>query len=133
MNLALQKPMTLAEFLAWEERQELRYEFDGFGPVAMTGGTLEHEAIGGTLRSLLDRQTPKKPSKPFPRNLCSGYSAEGRGDGRRNDEGRGRAAISCAFLPRARGNQSVPRNAAEKRRRGARERSLVNAAKIHAE
>ena len=31
--------MTLAEFLDWEERQELRYEFDGFQPIAMTGGT----------------------------------------------------------------------------------------------
>ena len=39
MNLALRKPMTLAEFLEWEERQPLRYEFDGVGPVAMTGGT----------------------------------------------------------------------------------------------
>ena len=29
MNLAVRKPMTLAEFLAWEERQEQRYEFDG--------------------------------------------------------------------------------------------------------
>ena len=37
MNLALRNPMTLAEFLAWEEREPLRYEFDGFGPVAMTG------------------------------------------------------------------------------------------------
>ncbi len=36
MNLALRKPMTLAEFLEWEERQPLRYEFDGVGPVAMT-------------------------------------------------------------------------------------------------
>ncbi len=27
------------QFLAWEEAQELRYEFDGFQPVAMTGGT----------------------------------------------------------------------------------------------
>ena len=53
MNVALRKPMTVAQFLAWEERQELRYEFDGFGPVAMTGGTDAHEAIGGTLRALL--------------------------------------------------------------------------------
>lgn len=37
--------MTLAAFLEWEERQELRYEFDGFQPVAMTGGTAEHSAI----------------------------------------------------------------------------------------
>ena len=45
MNLALRKPMTLAEFLAWEERQPLRYEFDGFQPVAMTGGTAAHAFI----------------------------------------------------------------------------------------
>ncbi len=38
-------PITLAEFLAWEERQELRHEFDGFAPVAMTGGTRAHETI----------------------------------------------------------------------------------------
>jgi hypothetical protein len=30
--------MTLGEFLAWEERQPTRHEFDGFQPVAMTGG-----------------------------------------------------------------------------------------------
>ncbi len=42
--------MTLAEFLAWEERQELRWEFDGFEPVAMTGGTYAHETIGGNIR-----------------------------------------------------------------------------------
>ena len=45
MNLALRKPMTLAEFLAWEEGQPLRYEFDGVGPVAMTGGTYGHSTI----------------------------------------------------------------------------------------
>ena len=37
MSNALRQPMTVEEFLAWEERQELRYEFDGFRPVAMTG------------------------------------------------------------------------------------------------
>ena len=58
MNLAVRKPMTLAEFLEWEERQPLRYEFDGVGPVAMTGGTAGHAdvqrnlaiAVGGRLR-----------------------------------------------------------------------------------
>ncbi len=45
MKLALRKPMTLEEFLAWEEGQPLRYEFDGFQPVAMTGGTFIHAAI----------------------------------------------------------------------------------------
>jgi Uma2 family endonuclease len=53
MGTALRKPMTLQEFLAWEERQELRYEFDGFGPVAMTGGTVEHSAIQGNLITAL--------------------------------------------------------------------------------
>ena len=50
--------MSLAEFLVWEERQELRYEFDGVLPVAMTGGTAGHAtiqrnlvlAVGGRLR-----------------------------------------------------------------------------------
>ena len=33
MSAAL-KPMTMDEFLAWEECQEERFEFDGFRPVA---------------------------------------------------------------------------------------------------
>ena len=53
MSMALQKPMSLAEFLLWEERQELRWEFDGFEPVAMTGGTAAHETIGGNVRAVL--------------------------------------------------------------------------------
>ena len=54
MNLALRKPMTLDEFLAWEERQELRYEFDGLQPVAMTGGTDAHSALTGNLLTALN-------------------------------------------------------------------------------
>jgi Uma2 family endonuclease len=37
--------MTLEAFLEWERRQELRYEFDGFKPVAMTGGSINHSII----------------------------------------------------------------------------------------
>jgi hypothetical protein len=37
--------MSLDEFLAWEERQDLRWEYDGLAPMAMTGGTAEHSAI----------------------------------------------------------------------------------------
>ena len=37
MDIAARRGMRLEQFLAWEERQELRYEFDGFAPVAMTG------------------------------------------------------------------------------------------------
>jgi hypothetical protein len=45
MSTALRRPMTLEAFLAWEERQERPWEFDGFAPVAMVGVTLEHADI----------------------------------------------------------------------------------------
>jgi Uma2 family endonuclease len=65
MSAVLQRPMTLAEFLEWEERQELRYEFDGFQPIAMTGGTLGHETICGTLRALLYQRLRGKPCRAW--------------------------------------------------------------------
>jgi Uma2 family endonuclease len=65
MSTALHRLMTLAEFLDWEERQELRYEFDGFQPVAMTGGTVRHEAIGFRLRALLLTRLEGKPCRPW--------------------------------------------------------------------
>ena len=61
MNLALPKPVTLAEFLAWEERQPLRYEFDGIGPVAMTGGTFAHAVIQRNLALALGGRLRGKP------------------------------------------------------------------------
>lgn len=45
MNVALRKPMTREEFFSWAQVQEGRYEFDGFLPVAMTGGTNNHGFI----------------------------------------------------------------------------------------
>jgi Uma2 family endonuclease len=63
VGAVLHKPMTLAEFLIWEERQEQRYEFDGFEPVAMTGGTYAHEVIGATLRALLRDRLQGKPCR----------------------------------------------------------------------
>ena len=61
MNVVLRQPMTVEDFLAWEERQELRYEFDGFSPVAMTGGTYEHDAIQVNLiRALANRLAGKR-------------------------------------------------------------------------
>jgi Uma2 family endonuclease len=53
MNVALRRPMTLAEFLAWEERQELRFEFDGYAPRAMVGGTMGHSLIQSNLVAAL--------------------------------------------------------------------------------
>ncbi len=43
--------MTLPEFLAWEERQELRYEFDGCRPVGPSGATVAQDRITFNARS----------------------------------------------------------------------------------
>lgn len=56
MISAARKTMTLADFLEWEERQELRYEFDGFQPVAMTGGTAAHAFIQRNLAISIGRR-----------------------------------------------------------------------------
>ncbi len=37
--------MTRDAFFAWAEAQNTRHEFDGFAPVAMTGGTRDHSLI----------------------------------------------------------------------------------------
>lgn len=42
-------PMTLEQFLAWEEQQERRHEFVDGLPRAMTGGTLRHSTIAGNV------------------------------------------------------------------------------------
>ena len=72
MNLALRKPMTLAEFLEWEERQPLRYEFDGVGPVAMTGGTYGHAAIERNL-AIAVRRTPPRQAVPISRKRSQDF------------------------------------------------------------
>ena len=58
MSVAAHRSMSLAEFLSWEERQPLPYEFDGFRAIGMNGGTGGHSgilrnlaiSIGGRLR-----------------------------------------------------------------------------------
>ncbi len=56
MSVTLREPtMTQAEFFDWAEVQEERYEFDGFQPVAMTGGTANHSRIIRNLLVTLDR------------------------------------------------------------------------------
>ena len=68
MSVAVRRPMTIEEFLAWEEGQELRWEFDGFRAVAMTGGTAGHSAIQ---RNLIATLTPRLRGKP-----CQAYTAD---------------------------------------------------------
>ncbi len=69
MNLPLRQPVTLAEFLAWEERQPLRYEFDGVGPVAMTGGTAAHAAIQANLAIAVGGRLRGGPCRFFGSDL----------------------------------------------------------------
>jgi Uma2 family endonuclease len=50
MSVALHKPrMTRDQFFTWAQAREERYEFDGFQPVAMNGGTLNHSQIAQNL------------------------------------------------------------------------------------
>ena len=53
MNVPLRQSWTQEEFFAWAGSQEGRYEFDGFQPVDMTGGTLDHSVITGNLHGAL--------------------------------------------------------------------------------
>lgn len=53
MTAALRRIMTLDEFLAWEANQLERYEFDGFGPVAMHDVTVAHSTLNMNLTAEL--------------------------------------------------------------------------------
>jgi Uma2 family endonuclease len=53
MSVALSKVWTEDAFLSWARRQEGRYEFDGFAPVAMNGGSANHSLIIGNIQAAL--------------------------------------------------------------------------------
>jgi Uma2 family endonuclease len=69
MNTALRETMTLVEFLDWEERQALRYEFDGLQPIAMTGGTAAHAAIQRNLAIAVGGRLRGRPCRFFGSDL----------------------------------------------------------------
>ena len=69
MSTALRDAMTFAEFLAWEEAQEPRYEFDGFAPVGMTGGSVEHATIQRNLITALTNRLRGRPCQAFGSEL----------------------------------------------------------------
>ena len=60
--------MSLNEFLLWEQGQELRYEFDGVQPVAMTGGTIAHSVIATNIVVALDPKL-REPCRAFQSDL----------------------------------------------------------------
>lgn len=61
--------MSLDEFLAWEHEQELRYEFDGFRPVAMTGRTIAHPEIATNIIEALRRRLQGRSCRAFRGDL----------------------------------------------------------------
>ena len=69
MSQAQITTMTVPEFLDWEAKQELRYEFDGFRPIAMTGGTYAHTAININLTTALNIGLRGKRCRPAGQNL----------------------------------------------------------------
>ncbi len=59
MDTLLRAPWTVDEFLAWEDRQEGKHEFDGFDVIEMTGGSRAHQRIVfNLLTSLTARLDP---------------------------------------------------------------------------
>ena len=69
MNGALRQPVSIADFLAWEEQQELRYEFDGLQAYAMTGGTAAHALVQRNLVTALTVRLRGKRCQPYGSEL----------------------------------------------------------------
>jgi Uma2 family endonuclease len=66
MNIALRRPrMTRAEFFDWAQTQDVSHEFDGFQPVAMTGGTVNHSQITGNILAGLRARLAGRPCRPL--------------------------------------------------------------------
>jgi len=65
MNVALQKPWTQERFFKWAQAQDLRYEFDGFQPVAMTGGSVAHSRLIRNLGFALQSRLRGRPCEPL--------------------------------------------------------------------
>ena len=65
MNVALRRVMTVAEFLNWEERQDVKYEFDGVDVRAMVGVAPRHAAIQANLLSALVQRLRGGPCRAW--------------------------------------------------------------------
>jgi Uma2 family endonuclease len=58
-------PMTLAEFLAWEEGQEHKHEFVDGRIAAMAGASMIHNRIAANVISSLHGKLKGKPCQPY--------------------------------------------------------------------
>jgi Uma2 family endonuclease len=57
--------MTRGQFLDWAQARDERYEFDGFQPVAMTGGTINHNVITLNIHRALHARLQGTGCRPF--------------------------------------------------------------------
>ena len=65
MNIPLRRVWTQDEFFAWAGAQEGRFEFDGFQPVAMTGGTAGHSVIAQNILFTLRNRLRDSGCRPL--------------------------------------------------------------------
>lgn len=65
----MRQPMTKTAFLEWEERQEFRWEFDGIGPVAMTGVSVAQATIYGNAITALNLRLRGAPCRAYGSDL----------------------------------------------------------------
>ena len=66
---AFLRRMTIAEFVAWEDQQPDKHEFDGFSIRAMTGGTRAHATIQRNIIAALHVRLRGRPCEVFGREL----------------------------------------------------------------
>ena len=64
MDVATKRPMTVDEFLAWDDEQEGRHEFDGEEVVEMVGSAYGHEIIVACLLRALGNRLENTPFLP---------------------------------------------------------------------
>jgi Uma2 family endonuclease len=76
MSVTVRIPtMTRDQFFDWAEAQDARYEFDGFQPVAMTRGNLNHNDIALNLHCA--RHARLRGTRCRPRGLDAGVATIG--------------------------------------------------------
>lgn len=59
------KPMSVADYLVWEEGQAQKHEFVDGRPVAMAGASKRHNLIASNLIRHLGNRLDGKPSRPY--------------------------------------------------------------------
>jgi Uma2 family endonuclease len=65
MNIALRRSWTQDQFFAWAEAQDIRHEFDGIQPVAMTGGNAGHAIVTRNVNFALRARLRRGPCQPL--------------------------------------------------------------------